>query len=438
MRKSKLGLVSVGVPWFDVALAEQFLGITKAVLAERFDVIGPGTVILSEPELRDALTNMRAAGVQAAVFQLGTFPDGNTPALAAEALGVPIVLSGFPEPLHGGRVPNNSLCGLNMATYTLTELGHAHSYVFCDPGTESGARQLLSHATAAVTLRELRGSAVGLIGYRAPGFYPATFDELLLRRTFGVRVEHVGIQEVTDRVKRGAFKQPPVAFFPTIEGGELSPEAVEWLGRYYGALSEAVGAHDISAWAIKDWPEMAPFDPEIPAGIWPALSWLQDDGYNVAPEGDVNGAVTMELLARLSGNQPFFADISGVDAERSTLELWHYGGGTKLARSATEIRFSADGRELEFSLKPGPGALVRLGYSRGAYRLLLIEVEVLDERVTLRRAGGRVVTRRNNASAVIDALLDGGWEHHVSFVHGDVVEGVRAFAKLAGLELTRL
>ncbi len=438
MSKSKIGLVSVGVPWFDVELAQAFLGATRAALAERFEVVGPPSVVTNEPELAEALAAMQAAGVKAAVFQLGTFPDGNTPAQAAETLGVPIVLSGFPEPLDGGRVPNNSLCGLNMATYTLTELGHPHSYAFCDPGTEAGARKLVGHVVAAVTLSELRGSVVGLLGYRAPGFYPATFDELLLRRTFGVRVEHVGIQEVTHRVRDGSFRQPPVSRFPTIEGGELGADAVEWLGRYYGALYEAVSAHAISAWAVKDWPEMAPFDPDIPAGIWPALSWLQDDGYNVAPEGDVNGAVTLELLARLSGNQPFFADISGFDAERSTLELWHYGGGTKVARSQDEIRFGADGRELEFCLKPGPGVLVRLGYSKGAYRLLLIDVEVLDERVTLRRAGGRVVTRRTNAADVVDAMLGGGWEHHVSFVHGEVSEEVRAFAKVAGLDLTWL
>lgn len=438
MSKSKIGLVSVGVPWFNVQLAENVLNSTRAVLEHGFEVVGPSNVVTDEADLRGALSAMRTADVQAAVFQVGTFPDGTTPALAAETLGVPIVLSGFPEPLHGGLVPNNSLCGLNMATYTLTELGHAHSFVFCDPGTEAGARQLLAHATAAVSLRQLRGSVVGLLGYRAPGFYPATFDELLLRRTLGVRVEHVGIQEVTDRVKSGSFRQPPVSSFPTIEGGQLGQDAVQWLGCYYGAIYDAVSAHDIRAWAIKDWPEMAPFNPDIPAGIWPALSWLQDDGYNVAPEGDVNGAVTMELLAALSGNQPFFSDISGFDAQRSTLELWHYGGGTNIARSKDEIRFSEDGRELEFCLKPGPGVLVRLGYSRGGYRLLLIDVEVLDERVNLRRAGGRVVTTRTNAAEVVHAMLDDGWEHHVSFVHGRLSESVRAFAKLAGLQLTWL
>src|SRR5690606_8358808 len=157
-----------------------------------------------------------------------------------------------------------------------------------------------------------------------------------------------------------------------------------------------------------------------------------------APEGDVNGAVTMELLARLTGRIPFFSDVSGFDPERSTLVLWHYGGATELARSRDEIRFGINGRELEFTLEPGPGVLVRLGYSQGAYRLLIVEVEVLDERVTLRRAAGLALTTRSTAAAVVDEMLDAGWEHHVSFVHGAIAEDLRAFAKLAGLKVTWL
>src|SRR5699024_6190605 len=125
---------------------------------------------------------------------------------------------------------------------------------------------------------------------------------------FGIRVEHVGIQEVTDRVRDGVRRTPPATSYPMIEGGELSDAAVDWLSRYYGALHGAVTANGLTTVAVKDWPEMAPFDPDIPAGIWPAVSWLQDDGVNVAPEGDVNGAVTMELLNRLTGNVPFFTD----------------------------------------------------------------------------------------------------------------------------------
>ena len=251
-------------------------------------------------------------------------------------------------------------------------------------------------------------------------------------------MEHVGIQAVTDRVSDGANRQPPVQRYPVIEGGELSEEAVSWLGRYYGALHGAVTAAGLRTVAVKDWPEMAPFDPDIPAGIWPAVSWLQDDGINVAPEGDVNGAVTMEILHRLTGQTPFFTDISAVDEAESSLTLWHYGGAPSLARSAEEIRFSADGRELEFTLKPGPAVLMRLGYSQGKYRLLLIEVEVLDRPLTLRRAAAQVRTVRTPAAEVVTELLSGGWEHHVSLVHGEAAEAVAAFGKLAGLTLTRM
>ncbi len=427
MTKSKIALVSVGVPWFDLDTANLNLQATREVLQHAFDVHGPETTVADDAEFTRTLAELRQQDVSAAVFQIGTFPDGNSPAQLAETLGVPVVLSAFPEPSLASRVPNNSLCGLNMSTYTLSELGHPHSFVFGDPRTEASADELLQHVRAAVALRELRGSVVGLIGSRAPGFYPATFDELLLRRSFGVRVEHVGIQEVTDKVRSGASRAVPATSFPTIEGGELSPEAITWLGRYYGAVSETVAEHGLKTIAIKDWPEMAPFDPLIPAGIWPALSWLQDDGVNLAPEGDVNGAVTMDLLARLSGNTPFFSDISAFDRQTSTLVLWHYGGATRLARSAEEIRYGADGRELEFTLKPGAGVLARLGYHAGRYRLLIVEVEVLDERMTLRRAGARVRTTHTNANEVVKTMLNDAWEHHVSFVHGDVAESLAAF-----------
>lgn len=436
--KHKIALISVGVPWFDVDYAQDNLNRTRQLLEQTFTVSGPRAVLTDAQDLSDWLEKLRSESVSAAVLQIGTFPDGNTPAQVAETLQVPVVLSGFPEASLEDRVGNNSLCGLNMATYTLRELGHRHSWCFGAPGSEAHDSELTAQLLAATTLSSLRGSVIGLLGYRAPGFYPATFDELLLRRTFGIRVVHLGIQTVTDLVKDGAHRDPPMNNFPTIEGDQLTPEAISWLGRYYGALYGAVAAAGLTAVAVKDWPEMAPFDPSIPAGIWPAVSWLQDDGINTAPEGDVNGAVTMQLLNRLSGQAPFFSDISALDESESTLTLWHYGGAPSLARSRDEIRLSQDGRELEFTLKPGPAVLARLGYSGGAYRLLTIEVEVLDERLTLRRAAARVRTINTPAGDVVRELLDGGWEHHVSLVHGKHAASLRAFAKLSGLPLTNL
>src|SRR5690554_2431528 len=114
--KHKIALISVGVPWFDLQVAEARLESTRSALAQDFEVLGPRQVLTDEQGLADWLDSLRARNVSAAVLQIGTFPDGNTPAQVAEALQVPVVLSGFPEASLEERIGNNSLCGLNMAT----------------------------------------------------------------------------------------------------------------------------------------------------------------------------------------------------------------------------------------------------------------------------------------------------------------------------------
>jgi L-fucose isomerase-like protein len=168
------------------------------------------------------------------------------------------------------------------------------------------------------------------------------------------------------------------------------------------------------------------------------LGWVADDDYILAPEGDVHGAVTMALQAFLTGNRPFFADISAWDDAASTLALWHYGGAPSLARDPGEIRYGPEGREVQFTLRPGPATLVRLGLYRNALRLLAIGVSVEDEPVTIRRAGARVRTLRTPASEVIHRILDDGWEHHSSLVHGDILPELRAVSRLTGIPLVEL
>ena len=435
MRPQTVGIVSVAVPWFDTSAAAANLAATRRAVAASYQITGPDQLVTSSEQLEAALPELAEA--DALLLQIGTFPDGNAPARLAEALGVPIVVHSLPEPSLEEGVPLNSLCGANMSTFTLTALRHPHSFVHADPAADEGARELDQHLRAALSLARLKGQRVSLIGFRAPGFYPCAFDELLLRRTFGVRLEHVDLHEIFRRVEENLPAEGHQDEFPTIEGGELGDDAVAWIRRYYGALKSLLqdGDHDLVA--IKDWPEIEHFDEDIPGGFWPALCWAQDDGVDLAPEGDVHGALSMRIAKDLSGDEPFFADISAFDEDDSTLTLWHYGGATKLARDQDEIRFGAEGREVEFTLKPGRGHLIRLGLHEGGLRLLSIAVDILDERVTLRRAGAKARSS-SPAKTVVRTMLDQGWEHHVTLAYGDLADGIRAFAKQAGLPLTEL
>ncbi len=432
---TSVGLISVGLPKFDAASAQDMLAATRAGLAGRFEVVGPSEMVSDSADLERALETLRLADVL--LLQIGTFPDGNGPARLAEALDLPTVVHTLPEPSLARDVPINSLCGGVMTTFTMSAIHRPFTFVHADPNTDGGIEAVARQLRAAGTLASLSGQRVGLLGHRAEGFFPATFDELLLLETFGTRVSFQDLHGVARRLADGVRSSAPHDAYPAIEGGELDADVVRGMETYYGALSGAIeeGGYDLVA--VRDWPEIGEFEPGVPGGVWPALSWLQDDGIDVGPEGDVNGAVTVRVAHALSGRQPFFADICAFDEERSTFTLWHYGGATELARDPGEIRFGADGRELEYTLRPGRGRLLRIGLRDGRLRMLSVAVEMLDERVTLRRGAGLARTD-TPVSEVLGEMIDDGWEHHVILAYGDLREEVRSFAKLAGIDLTEM
>lgn len=431
-----LGILSIGLPYFDVDTARQHLLATRQVLEPAYRFVGPTDVVTDLEALDVALEEFRVANIGALLLQIATFPDGEAPARIAERVGVPLVVHALPEPRLDREVALNSLCGANMTTFTLTALEAPHLFCIGDPAEPSVQRELRIRLDAATALTALQGSRIGLIGFRAPGFYPCAFDELLLRRTLGMAIDHIGLNELERALDRGERRQAPRERFPVIEGGELPASAVERIERFYGALSSVIQASGHRLLAIKDWPEF--FDAEAVGGFWPALGWIQDEGILLAPEGDVNAAVTMAFQHKLAGGIPTLVDIGAWDDGESKLLLWHYAGAESLARNQDEIRYCRFGREVEYTFKPGRATLARVGLFRGKLRLLTIAIELLDQRVTLRRAAGWARTLHTPAGEVIHCLLSEGWEHHPCLIYGDLTAEFASIARLTGLQHTSL
>jgi L-fucose isomerase-like protein len=444
--KPALGILSIGVPYFDVATANRHLAATRKLLASQYRLIGPAEMVTDAAALDAIIDDFRTAHIGALLLQIGTFPDGEAPARLADRLDVPVVIHALPEPRLDREVALNSLCGANMTTFTLTALEKPHLFCFGDPQDPAAQAELLAKVKAATALSALRGSRIGLIGFRAPGFYPCAFDELLLRRSLGLAIDHVALSELAHALRRGERRQAPRSHFPLIEADapqgsdpsaqRLPVEAVARMERYFAALTNVVQDSGHGVIAIKDWPEF--FEAEVEGGFWPALGWLQEDGIVLAPEGDVNAAVTMALQRNLTGGIPTMVDIGAWDDADSSLLLWHYAGAESLARDPGEIRYDRFGREVEYTLKPGPATLARIGLHQGRLRLLTIAVEMQDRRVTLRRAAGWGSSIRTPAGEVIQRLLDEGWEHHPCLVYGDLTVEFASIARLQGWSHTAL
>lgn len=431
-----VGLASIGVPYFDVPTAEEHSRATRAVLEKQFRVVSFPSIATDDALLNQAVEQLRLANVDALVLQIGTFPNGEAPILFAERLHVPIIVHSLPEPSMDKDIPLNSLCGANLATFTLTALNHPHYAIHGDARDAAFAACLVGAVKSATAIAELKRTRLALMGFRAPGFYPCVFDELLLRRTFGLALDHVDLSEIKTEFATGKRKPAPVKNFPTTDGKTLPANSVAMMEQHYAALTAVLQKTRHGVIAIKDWPEL--FDLDAPGGIWPALGWIQDDGILVAPEGDVNAAVTMALDHHLTGGVPFFADVSAWSDADSTLTLWHYGGAPSLASDPGSLRYGPEGREVQFTLKPGRATLTRLGLFRNEFRLVAIPVEVLSTPTTIKRAGAQVRTLNQPAGDVIRYILDNGWEHHYILIYGDVVPEFKIISHLTRIPLSVL
>jgi len=305
----------------------------------------------------------------------------------------------------------------------------------------AGQEALLHSVRSAAALGALRRLRIGAIGRYPPGFLPSAVDDGELQRLLGVTISDISIAAVvrgldTDPVPEAVPVPRQGQVLKAFHGGRLPEEVRRGIERWFRALSSVMKSSGIAVFAIKDWPELLG-DLNIP-GLWPCLGWLQDSGFIVAPEGDLNAALTMAVASSWTQTPAFLADVVGIDEHGGTLTLWHYGCAESLARDPDGIRYLEDGGNVEFTLKQGRGILFRLGRNGQGYRALSVPVQVVPEPVRLRRAACKVRPIGASASEVLEALLNEGWDHHVCLVYGEVEGEAAAFARCAGFTLSEM
>lgn len=87
-------------------------------------------------------------------------------------------------------------------------------------------------------------------------------------------------------------------------------------------LKRFVEQYKLDAVAIRCWPEFANM-----YGISPcaSMSILQSQGYVLACEGDIQGALSMLACKAVGEGTPFLADFSQINREGDYALLWHCG-----------------------------------------------------------------------------------------------------------------
>ncbi|PHP67015.1 hypothetical protein CSC94_10685 [Zhengella mangrovi] len=439
-----IGLLPLGRPTFDVDFANEKLAAMLARLdATGQAFTGPRHLLFDAGQTREAIAELRAAGISSLLILQVTFTDASMTVEAARALDVPLAIWAVPEPRLGGRLRLNAFCGLNLASHALGLNGRAFGWLYADPETVAeddiaalidGGRPSghLSGATVPApsepgrTIAEaVRGRRIGRIGQHPDGFDTCAYAPDKLAALAGVTVDEIGLERLFDTA-RGvpadgvsairAVADDQLDGLDTVDQAELDRSL-----RLKAALSEIGEAGRYDAFAIRCWPETFT---EYGGAVCGPVSMMGEARLPCACEADVYGALTQMILQEAADAPVFLTDLVDVDTADDSAVVWHCGQApiSMLAEGARAEATIHTNRKMpllyQFALKPGRVTLARVSQAFGRTQMILAGAEMLERPMAFTGTSG-TLRFDSGASAALGAIIASGLEHHMALAYGD-------------------
>lgn len=440
-----VGLVFLGRkrPGFDPewgALMEQKV----RALAEQsgFDIWEPSEKVVDDPSLRIALTDAKRADVDAVVALQTTMADARMATTFAQLWTDPVLLWATPENPEGDLVSSCSLVGLHAWASILRHLDRPFEILYGDIDDANMLSQFQSALRLALTLRQLRAARVGLIGGQAPGFIAMAVEPLAAQRRLGPQVqpftltdfaaavEAVGEDAVAEDVAR--VKAMPLPHKDTAD------DDLPVSSRLYLALRGYFEQEGFDALASRCWPEMP-----NEFGQWPylAMARLADEGFAIACEGDVDGALTALIGESLGLGRAYLTD--WLEHGPHGITLWHGGaapmslccqpggpGAPQIARHFNNKKPAV----VDATIRAGmPATICRLWHRAGDYYLTSCDAETLQPQRHLLGTNSLAQPIGRDPHEWFADLCHQGMPHHVTLFEGHHTDLLRQFARTAGM-----
>ena len=448
MEKLKVGFIVTGSSHFDPKYAqasrEKALELLGKMEIALFTSAGIAT---SVDELAPVVGNLKKEDIDLLIVQAGSFSWDNLAAhIVSQLPNIPMILWAVREPpMDGGMLKVNSLCSVMMNGAALGKLGKEFRFAYGAPGDARVSEVLTQSVRVVSALKKLRTSKLGLAGYRPPGFYGSTFNEMALRKLLGIEMEHIGLTDIMDAYS--GMSDEAVAKDAEVwkSGGYGRSDAVDEgllnSSRLYLAIKKCIDDNSVAALALKCWPELANKD------LLPCVanSRLNDDGIPVACEGDVHGAMSQMMQTALTGEPTFFCDLVDLDESRNAAFFWHcgacpahYAGGKEKSSLGTQPSRVATWNYtcpiIEFPVKPGRVTVCRLCELNGKYRLFVATGEALEIGLDM-RGNCTWVKLDSDARRTVEFIVENHVEHHFALSYGDLRDDLALMAQMTGMEM---
>src|SRR6056297_1841004 len=251
----KIGVACIARKTFDYEAAEKIYEQIQSDLkkVEQVDWEFVSSLVIEIDDAKKAAHELARAEVDAFICISGTFALGHLVLEFNKILHRPIMLWGLNElPYDGGKIRLNSVCGVNLNASNLYKAGVKDFYANVGDAVDG------DWIDAIRVLKAFNSTHIGLLGYRAKGFFNLDVDELDLYEKTGILVDHFELdsvfsQEVED-VEVAKRKEQVANIFETSKITEDQLQNVATLTAKFDAFMDNNG---LTAVAVRCWPEFA-------------------------------------------------------------------------------------------------------------------------------------------------------------------------------------
>ncbi len=428
MSNVKLGFLSFGAEDFDYKWAECVFKKTKAELSRNgIEAINADGLIMNKDGLGKVIRKFKEEEIDCLLIQIGNFPSGELFASLVEVFELPIILWALPEPVIGQALKSNSLCGTNMASSLLYRLKRYYKYLYAPFNDKVVLKTIAEFLRPVETIKRLRKTKIGLVGYHVPGFYNLSFDELRLRNEIGPQIHHIDLGEVRDAMNEISDKDSNRIMDEVNDKVALNKMGKDIFERYaksYGAFRLIAKRYDCNSLAIKCWPDV---DKYFGISVCAIMAKLTDDGILAGCEGDVYGTVTMLMQNYITDKPPFIVDLVHIIKEKNIGILWHCGNAPfSLAGNKDEVsivkipNLLGEGWGCNFGCKSGGVTFAKLSEGEG-YRMLITSGNAINDKAVFCGTSAKVKFV-SDVGRLMDTIIYQGFEHHFSIIYQDVVQ----------------
>ncbi len=435
MRKPIIGIVCLVRKTFDFETAfKLYEERTKKIMEDNsIDWIYYPTMVIEEGEAKKAGEYFVEKHVDALVVVSATFHLGCLALILHNIVKKPFLLQGYNElPHDGGKIRLNAVCGVNLNASNLYKGGVNDYVVYVGDDIDHDWIKAIKMKTA------LENSNVGLIGFRAQGFYNVGVNELQLYKELGILISHYELSDFFGgEASEEEIQKEEKELRATFDCKKLNDNQVRQVARLIVVCSKFMLDKGLDVVAIRCWPEFAKNYGVSPCAM---MSVLQSRGLLLACEGDVEAALSMVAVRACGEETPFMADLSQVNYQENYALLWHDGVAPcnlwdkKCNRSLETYFAGGKGVTADFVLKPGKMSILRIDEARGKTRIYYEEGEAFEMNKDLSGTYAKVVFSRP-INEVVDTLTYTGVAHHVIMGYVQYKKAMQYLARIMSWEI---